>query len=192
MSPFWFFFSKENTGCVIYRADMYSVADKGSNWIQLDFERANRISMWLWNTQIKSIQDKENMIFWQSKWQTVLSLSPHVCDYIAVTPSSSIMSVYVVHVQVQHLSSTWHACLCCSTTTWLPLDYLSLFLFILPVRLFKYAIYILVWMTGFFPSAVVRLEAQLRWMCHLIMSCVVYWSPAASLQEKENTRCLSS
>lgn len=42
------------------------------------------------------------------------------------------------------------------------------------------------------------LASFLRWLsgwrhiCHLIMSHVVYWSPAASLQEKENTCCLSS
>lgn len=60
----------------------------------------------------------------------------------------------------------------------------SLFVFHLSA-LFKNAIYTIAWMTCLCLSAVVRLEAYLPWMCHLITSHVVHWSPAASLQEKE-------
>lgn len=62
-------------------------------------------------------------------------------------------------------------------------------LYISPKRLFKCIA--VVWMTGLFPSVVVRLEARLLWRCHLIMSHVVHWSLAASLQERANTCCLS-
>lgn len=82
-----------------------------------------------------------------------------------------------------HFCSAWHI----RSTV----NHQSFFL-ISPVRLFKCAAVAVVCMTGFFPSAVVRLGEYLPRMCHLIMSRVVYWCPAASLQEKENTWCLSS